>query len=70
MGCELSKKKSSKKNTSLAHAESIPFCGGRKILFFFSHTAELFHNALLKAAVIATSNRDVGLKSPSPITSP
>lgn len=28
-------KKILQKNTSLAHAESIPFCGGRKILFFF-----------------------------------
>lgn len=32
MGCKLSKKN---KKTSLAHAESIPFCGGRKIIIFF-----------------------------------
>lgn len=64
-------KKILQKNTSLAHAESIPFCGGRKILFFFfPYSRTLSQSALLKAAVIATSNRDVGLKSPSPITSP
>lgn len=42
----------------------------KNIIFFFPYSRTLSQSALLKAAVIATSNRDVGLKSPSPITSP